>query len=319
MQDVFLPTETEPLAASPKRRRGHQPRLPGGDVATAAAIAGLSPPLRAAAHEHADGLSPSGRFSLGDSLMEAVIKVFATHSEPNYSLPWQRKRQFASSGSGFAISGHRILTNAHCVDHQTQVRVKRRGSDTKYVAKVLSVGAECDIAMLTVDDAEFWEGLEPVAFGQLPCLQDNITVVGYPVGGETQSVTAGVISRVETTQFVHGATELLGLQVDAAINSGNSGGPAFNDRGQCVGIAFQSLKNEDIENISYIIPTPVINHFIADYERHGKYTGFPSLGCEWQKTESPVLRKALGLKVSLLSIISLATVTPMLNVTKGTA
>lgn len=62
-------------------------------------------------------------------------------------------------------------------------------------------------------------------------------------------------------------------QIDAAINSGNSGGPAFNDKGQCVGIAFQSLKHEDVENIGYVIPTPVITHFITDYEKSGLYTG----------------------------------------------
>jgi S1-C subfamily serine protease len=62
-------------------------------------------------------------------------------------------------------------------------------------------------------------------------------------------------------------------QIDAAINSGNSGGPAFNDQGKCVGIAFQSLKHEDAENIGYVIPTPVIKHFIQDYEKSGEYTG----------------------------------------------
>ena len=55
-------------------------------------------------------------------------------------------------------------------------------------------------------------------------------------------MTSGVVSRIEVTSYVHGAAELLGVQIDAAINSGNSGGPAFNNRGQCVGIAFQSLK-----------------------------------------------------------------------------
>lgn len=62
-------------------------------------------------------------------------------------------------------------------------------------------------------------------------------------------------------------------QIDAAINSGNSGGPAFNDKGKCVGIAFQSLKHEDAENIGYVIPTPVISHFIHDFEKSGEYTG----------------------------------------------
>ncbi|KAI4388866.1 hypothetical protein MLD38_001157 [Melastoma candidum] len=82
----------------------------------------------------------------------------------------------------------------------------------------------------------------------------------------------------------------------AAINSGNSGGPAFNDKGKCVGIAFQSLKHEDAENIGYLIPTPVILHFIHDYEKNGSYTGFPILGVEWQKMENPDLRSSMGMK-----------------------
>lgn len=228
--------------------------------------------------------------------MDAVVKVFCVHTEPNFSLPWQRKRQFSSNSSGFIIKDRRVLTNAHSVEHHTQVKVKKRGSDTKYLATVLAIGTECDIAMLTVSNDEFWEDVTPVDFGSLPRLQDAVTVVGYPIGGDTISVTSGVVSRIEVTSYVHGATELLGVQIDAAINAGNSGGPAFNDRGECVGIAFQSLKHEDAENIGYVIPTPVITHFITDYVRSGDYTGFPILGIEWQKMENPDLRKALGMK-----------------------
>uniref|UniRef100_A0ACD5ZLF3 Uncharacterized protein n=1 Tax=Avena sativa TaxID=4498 RepID=A0ACD5ZLF3_AVESA len=228
--------------------------------------------------------------------MDAVVKVFCVHTEPNFSLPWQRKRQYSSSSSGFIIGGRRVLTNAHSVEHFTQVKLKKRGSDTKYLATVLAIGTECDIALLTVSDDEFWEGVSPVEFGSLPALQDAVTVVGYPIGGDTISVTSGVVSRIEVLSYVHGSTELLGLQIDAAINSGNSGGPAFNDRGICVGIAFQSLKHEDAENIGYVIPTPVIKHFIQDYEKSGAYTGFPIIGIEWQKMENPDLRKAMGMK-----------------------
>ncbi|KAH0710853.1 hypothetical protein KY284_012280 [Solanum tuberosum] len=228
--------------------------------------------------------------------MDAVVKVFCVHTEPNYSLPWQRKRQYSSSSSGFVIKGRRVLTNAHSVEHYTQVKLKKRGSDTKFVATVLAIGTECDIALLTVDDDEFWEGVSPVEFGDLPTLQDAVTVVGYPIGGDTISVTSGVVSRIEILSYVHGSTELLGLQIDAAINSGNSGGPAFNDKGNCVGIAFQSLKHEDVENIGYVIPTPVITHFIKDYEKNGAYTGFPILGIEWQKMENPDLRLSMGMK-----------------------
>lgn len=77
--------------------------------------------------------------------MDAVVKVFCVHTEPNFSLPWQRKRQYSSSSSGFIVGGRRVLTNAHSVEHHTQVKVKKRGSDTKYLATVLSIGTECDI------------------------------------------------------------------------------------------------------------------------------------------------------------------------------
>ncbi|KAK7339420.1 hypothetical protein VNO77_20085 [Canavalia gladiata] len=227
--------------------------------------------------------------------MDAMVKVFCVHTEPNFSLPWQRKRQYSSSSSGFIVAGRRVLTNAHSVEHHTQVKLKKRGSDTKYLATVLAIGTECDIALLTVSDDEFWEGVSPVEFGDLPALQDAVTVVGYPIGGDTISVTSGVVSRMEILSYVHGSTELLGLQIDAAINSGNSGGPAFNDKGKCVGIAFQSLKHEDVENIGYVIPTPVILHFIQDYEKNGAYTGFPILGVEWQKMENPDLRMSMGM------------------------
>lgn len=79
--------------------------------------------------------------------MDAVVKVFCTHTEPNYSLPWQRKRQYSSSSSGFVIGGKRVLTNAHSVQHFTQIKLKKRGSDTKFLATVLAIATECDIGI----------------------------------------------------------------------------------------------------------------------------------------------------------------------------
>lgn len=52
-----------------------------------------------------------------------------------------------------------------------QVQVKRRGDDQKFIAQVLAVGTECDIALLTVQDEAFWEGVTPLQLGSLPRLQ----------------------------------------------------------------------------------------------------------------------------------------------------
>lgn len=98
------------------------------------------------------------------------------------------------------------------------------------------------------------------------------------------------------TQYSHGGCELLAVQIDAAINSGNSGGPVFNEVGQCVGIAFQSIADSDVENIGYMIPTPVIVHFLQDYKMNKMFTGFANLGISWQKMEAPDLRSSFGVK-----------------------
>ncbi|XP_022855680.1 protease Do-like 9 isoform X2 [Olea europaea var. sylvestris] len=314
VNNVELIDPTSPPSSTPHRRRGRPRKTPKIDSSKTLPVP--VPPI-------ANGCAAIASITAENAVarvvpsMDAVVKVFCVHTEPNFSLPWQRKRQYSSSSSGFVIKGRRVLTNAHSVEHYTQVKLKKRGSDTKYVATVLAIGTECDIAMLAVDDDEFWEGVSPLEFGDLPALQDAVTVVGYPIGGDTISVTSGVVSRIEILSYVHGSTELLGLQIDAAINSGNSGGPAFNDKGNCVGIAFQSLKHDDAENIGYVIPTPVIRHFIQDYEKNGAYTaslwlkddqlvryyfrsflltGFPILGVEWQKMENPDLRLLIGMK-----------------------
>ncbi|KAL5123767.1 Protease Do-like 2, chloroplastic [Glycine soja] len=226
------------------------------------------------------------------AFLNAVVKVYCTHTAPDYSLPWQKQRQYTNHilCSAFMIGDRKLLTNAHCVEHDTQVKVKKRGDDSKYVAKVLARGVDCDIALLSVESEEFWRDVEPLRLGRLPHLQDSVTVVGYPLGGDTISVTKGVVSRIEVTSYAHGSSDLLGIQIDAAINPGNSGGPAFNDQGECIGVAFQVLRSEEAENIGYVIPTTVVSHFLTDYERNGRYTGFPCLGVLIQKLENPALR-----------------------------
>ncbi|KAK4376312.1 hypothetical protein RND71_006989 [Anisodus tanguticus] len=296
------PSQKEAGKKFPRRSKNERP-LANADGRSCTNEAGRSQPITIKSF----GLQRKGKGVLLDSkeqqvetgsiqdatFLNAVVKVYCTHTAPDYSLPWQKHRQYTSTGSAFMIGDGKLLTNAHCVEHDTQVKVKKRGDDTKYVAKVLARGVECDIALLSVESKDFWKGAEPLSLGRLPRLQDAVTVVGYPLGGDTISVTKGVVSRIEVTSYAHGSSELLGIQIDAAINPGNSGGPAFNDDGDCIGVAFQVYRSDDAENIGYVIPTTVVSHFLEDYERNGKYCGFPCLGVLLQKLENPALRACL--------------------------
>ncbi len=155
---------------------------------------------------------------------QRVMQVYSHSSSPNYFQPWQNKQARESRGSGFAIAGRLVLTNAHVVADQTFVHLRKYSSPHKFAAKVLAVGHDCDLALLTVDDERFWADVQPLEFGDVPELQHSVAVAGYPQGGDNISITTGVVSRIDIQQYVHGAAHLLAIQIDAAINPGNSGG-----------------------------------------------------------------------------------------------
>ena len=66
--------------------------------------------------------------------------------------------------------------------------VRKHGAPQKFVAKVLHVGHECDCAVLTVEDEEFWQQTVALEFGDVPSLQDTVVVIGYPTGGDNMCV-----------------------------------------------------------------------------------------------------------------------------------
>lgn len=227
------------------------------------------------------------------SILRSVVKVFVTRSSPNYAQPWQTKVQRSAVGSAFVVNAEErhLLTNAHVIAHNITIHVRRPGHPKKWKALALCEGRACDLALLTVEDDAFWEGIQAVSFLGVPELQQAITVTGYPVGGDSLSITQGIVSRVSMSPYATGAPMLMHIQIDAAINPGNSGGPAFSNlaAGEVVGVAFSKLRSA--EATGYIIPFCVVAHFLEEYKRHGTFTGLCCLGMLVQRLENPSLRK----------------------------
>ncbi len=234
-----------------------------------------------------------------NSLLQGVVEVVVTSNPPNLAAPWQRAGPETSWGSGVIIEGDRILTNAHVISDQVMVEVRRAGHGRRYSARVEHVCHVCDLALLTVPDSAFFDGAEPLPIGELPSVQQAVDVYGFPMGGDGISVTSGIVSRIAIDLYSHAWSHLLLVQVDAAINSGNSGGPAISG-GRIVGIASETLN--DAENIGYIVPAPVIEHFLEDV-KDGLFDGFPSLGIFAQELENQALRQQLGLAKRLGGIL----------------
>src|ERR1051325_4874318 len=108
---------------------------------------------------------------LGAEPERSVIQIMTFSQQPVWDAPWRFEPVRRSSGSGFVIKGKRIMTNAHVVSWAKQILVKRYQDPKPYVARVEFIGHDCDLAVLTVDDPKFFEGLEPLPLGSLPTVR----------------------------------------------------------------------------------------------------------------------------------------------------
>ena len=230
-------------------------------------------------------------FADDSSLKKALVKVYAAHQMYNYASPWQNGQDYNSTATGFIIDGNRIITNAHAVLNEKFLQVRKEGDSRKYKASVKFVSEEYDLAMIDVEDKSFFNGTTSLKLGKLPQIQENLTVYGYPLGGDKLSTTRGIVSRMEHNTYTLTNQKFLIGQTDAAINSGNSGGPVLSNN-RVVGVAFAGLTQAD--NIGYFIPVNILENFLDDV-RDGNYDGPPKLGVQWGKLESTSQRQMLGL------------------------
>lgn len=221
----------------------------------------------------------------------SVVKIMVTKQEYDYSQPWQKSKQSKSSGSGCIIDGNRILTCAHVVEFGEFIEVKKSKDSRRYTASIAFIAPEYDLAVLKVDDDNFFNRAKPLPIGNLPDIGDKVTVFGFPTGGNDLSVTSGIVSRIENIDFNYDNYNDLGIQIDAAINPGNSGGPVIRDS-TLTGVAFQGKTSS--QNIGYMIPTTVIRTFLRDIA-DSIYDGPVPVLLQWQNMENVALRHCYGM------------------------
>ena len=222
----------------------------------------------------------------------SVIQIQTFHQEPDWTAPWRSDAVQRAGGSGFVIRGKRIMTNAHVVSWCRQIIVRKYQDPKPYIAQVEFVAHDCDLAILTVEDESFFDGLPALEFGELPKVRSAVITYGYPAGGEEISYTRGVVSRIELSPYAHiGNRRLLTVQTDAAINPGNSGGPVVQDD-RVVGVAFQGIQS--LEGAGFFIPPPVIQRFLKDIEDK-RYDGVPLAGAGISSLQNSAYRARLKL------------------------
>jgi serine protease Do len=188
-----------------------------------------------------------------------------------------RHHKYMAAGSGFAISpdGY-FVTNNHVVKDATKVTVQFNNGDEKQ-AKIIGTDEKTDLAVIKVD------GLTDQPYVKLaetpPRVGDWVMAVGNPFGlGGT--VTAGIVSALD--RDIGGNSDDVYMQIDAAVNSGNSGGPDFNLKGEVVGVntAIFSPNGGNV-GIAFAIPAQTVKRITDDLIKTGTVTrGFLGVGIQ---------------------------------------
>lgn len=189
--------------------------------------------------------------------------------------------QSASSGSGFIITADGyIVTNYHVISGGTNVEVTLNDGSV-YTAQVIGGDADYDLAVLKIDPGE--TVLTPVVIGNSENLQvgDEVVAIGNPLGELTFSMSEGIVSCVDREINVEG-TPFDMIQITAAVNSGNSGGPLFNIYGEVVGIVSAkystSSNGTSVEGLGFAIPINDVLSMIQDIMENGQVTTRPYMG-----------------------------------------
>ena len=191
-----------------------------------------------------------------------------------------QSRLGASAGTGVILtSDGYIVTNAHVIEDAFSVSV-RLTDDRELEAVLVGKDEITDLAVLYIEAAD----LSPAEFGDSEKLRvgDSVVAIGDPLGVKLRGTyTNGIISAINRDVDVDGRAMTL-IQTNAALNSGNSGGPLINCYGQVIGINTMKISafsdKAGVEGIGFAIPSTTVKEIVDQIIAQGYVSGRPTLG-----------------------------------------
>ncbi|MBR3973175.1 MAG: trypsin-like peptidase domain-containing protein [Oscillospiraceae bacterium] len=215
-----------------------------------------------------EGLTPGQVYARN---VKSVVLISSTVTESYFG----QTASGTSSGSGFVLTedGY-VVTNHHVVEGASSISVTM-SDGTVHPAQLVGSDSTNDVAVLKMDAT----GLQAVALGSSTDLivGDQVVAIGNPLGELTSTMTVGYVSAKDRDVTTDNKTINM-IQTDAAINSGNSGGPMFNMNGEVIGITTakysgESASGASIEGIGFAIPIDDVMPLIDDLINYGYVTG----------------------------------------------
>jgi len=223
------------------------------------------------------GLTPEQIYSTLSGGVVMVLAQFGGSGTDQFGQPQSAQ----ALGTGFVVDGEGyILTNAHVVDENGQrassvtVVFNKGGSETQRVpGQLVGVDIGSDVAVIKVDPAKV--DLKPLPLGDSDdvVVGEPVVAIGNPLGYDF-SITSGIVSATgRSLQAPNGQTIPNGIQTDAAINQGNSGGPLIDSAGNVIGINEQiASSGGGNQGLGFAVPINTAVRSLEQIKANGKVT-----------------------------------------------
>ena len=223
--------------------------------------------------------APKGIDNIPEGGGMALQDIYTLNIPSVVSITCQSSRG-SSSGTGVVLTADGyIVTNAHVVENAQIISVQLT-DDRSFGARLVGCDTVSDLAVLRIDCAD----LTPAQFGDSSTLRvgDTVVAIGDPLGAAFRGTyTNGIVSAINRDVDMNGRTMTL-IQTNAALNSGNSGGPLINCYGQVIGINTMKIgtftDDAGVEGLGFAIPSTQVKEIVDQIVAQGYVSGRPSIG-----------------------------------------
>lgn len=209
-------------------------------------------------------VTPNDYSPITETTKKAMVTIYNYQNiaSANNNVQSQTTQQLAGSGSGVIIGDNKeelwILTNQHVINSARRLTVEFVDGTT-IDAYTKGFDSQNDIAVLSIKLSSLSENTRKqigvIKFGDSNNIKSGQTVIAIgDVLNKGQAVTKGIISIAKTSVATQDGKTVNMIQIDAAINQGNSGGALLNVNGELIGIPTAKIVEDAVENIGYAIP-----------------------------------------------------------------
>lgn len=213
--------------------------------------------------------------SIVSSVSPSVVGIIGKLKQSSQEYSDKGENLIFGTGVIYRADGY-IITNAHVVKDMDSIVVVLSNSKS-YKARLKAIDESFDLALIKIDKGM----LKPAKFGDASSIivGDPVIAIGTPLSFSLRnSATKGIISGLNRSA----EGEYNFIQTDTAINSGNSGGPLVNMKGEVIGINSSKFIGYGVEGMSFSIPIDTVKYVMGHFEKYGKVRR-PYLGAEFSE------------------------------------